>query len=463
MQIAELAAAAGGSLLRGEPATVVDSYGIDTRQLRPASAFFALAGTKADGHDFLPDAARAGAAVAVIEREPPADAPAPPALVLVDDARSALGRCGSWVRKRFASVRWIAITGSNGKTTTKEMVANALATERRVHRTPGNLNNELGVPLSLLAMPDDAEVTVLELGMSGPGEIAALTRLADPDVGMVTNVRAVHMAFFRNLDDVAAAKGELFATMRDDATSVVNLDDLHVRVQATRHVGPRVTYGRHAAADFHLESVLDRFLPGAALAVRHRESTISMQLRIGGAHAAQNALAALAAAVAAGADPIGAARGIETTAAGPGRGRTHRLAHDIVVVDDTYNSNPPAIGSVLETLRQTETPGRKVLVMGDMLELGPMEAALHREAGKRAAGAGVHVLVGVGPLAREAAEAGRRAGVPEVHHHPDSHLAARAVPELLRPSDLVIVKGSRGVHLGRVVRAVIEAFGERVG
>ena len=224
-------------------------------------------------------------------------------------------------------------------------------------------------------------------------------QMTDPDIGMVTNVRAAHLESFGSLDDIAAAKGELFAVMRDDATAVVNLDDAHVRVQAARHVGPRVTFGQHTGG---------RPAPGgdrttvssparADLPLRGQDAT-GCSCSIGGAHSAFNALAALAAVVAAGGGTgRGARRRWSRSRPGPGRGKVHRLRRRMMLVDDSYNSSPPALASVLETLRLSEPPGRKVLVMGDMLELGRVEGALHREAGKRAAAGGSAAAVRRGP------------------------------------------------------------------
>ncbi|HKQ62736.1 MAG TPA: UDP-N-acetylmuramoyl-tripeptide--D-alanyl-D-alanine ligase, partial [Candidatus Polarisedimenticolaceae bacterium] len=303
LKLGELVEATGGSLLRGDPSAVLGAFEIDSRKLRAGGVFVALRGTQRDGHEFLAEAARAGAAAALIGRELQTDELAPPSLVRVEDTAAALARSAGWMRRKLSAVRWIALTGSNGKTTTKELLAAGLSATRRVHRTAGNLNNQLGVPLTLLACPADAEVAVIELAMSAPGEIAELTRLVDPDVGLVTNVRAVHLQFFSSLDDIAAAKGELFALLRREATAVVNLDDPHVRVQAARHEGRRVTFGQHVSADVRLEDVENRFLPGAALTYRYRDTSRRLQLRLGGGHAALDALAALAAVAAAGEDP----------------------------------------------------------------------------------------------------------------------------------------------------------------
>lgn len=460
ISIADLVEATGGTLLQGDPATRVDSFGIDTRTLGRGSVFFALAGERTDGHRFLEDAASRNVAVAVVERAPEEGKRAPGAVIQVEDAVVALGLAGRWVRKSLSGRKWIAVTGSNGKTTTKELLASGLATQHRVHRTPGNFNNHLGVPLSLLACPADAEIIVLELGMSAQGEIAGLSEMADPDIGVLTNVRAAHLEAFDSLDDIAAAKGEMFAVMRDEATAVVNLDDAHVRVQAARHIGPRVTFGQAGGADLRMEELHSQFYPGTQIAFSYGERSYRVQLKLGGIHSAFNALAAAAGVVAAGSELMPALERMEQIEAGPGRGAVHRLRNGMMLVDDSYNSSPSAMASVLETLRVSEPRGRRVLVMGDMLELGRMEGALHREAGKRAATAGVQLLFSVGTLSRAAAETARRAGVSEVHHHADSAKAAESIAEFLKEGDLIVVKGSRGMRMERVVQALIAQCGE---
>ena len=458
LRVAELLQATGGTLLSGNPSLSVTSYAIDTRKLAAGGAFFALPGTKVDGHAFVGDAARAGALLAVVARAPSGGGPFPAAMIQVDEVAAALARCGAYARQRIRG-KVVAITGSAGKTTTKEFVAAGLGASAKVHRTTGNLNNELGLPLSLLSCPDDAEVAVFEIGMNGPGQIAFLARLADPDVALVTNVLPAHLEFFDSIDDIAAAKGELFAVLRESATSVVNLDDANVRVQATRHAGPRVSFGRAESADLRLEAIENRFVPGASWRFSHAGHSHSISLRIGGAHAALDALAAAATIVACGVALGPALTAIAGTEPAPGRGRMTRLPDGIVVVDDTYNSNPEALASVLATLDASPAPSRRVLVMGDMLELGPRSVAFHQEAGTLAAQSKVALLVGVGPLARHAVEAARRAGI-EAHAVDNAAQAAQTVPGLTRPGDLVVIKGSRGVKLELVVEALVARRGE---
>lgn len=451
----ELARACRGKIVRGDEATRITSYCIDTRRLDRDAAFFALSTERSDGHRFLGEA-RAGGAVAAIVQHVPDLENAPEVLIQVEDTTAALAECGKAMRKRLSKATWVAITGSNGKTTTKEMVAEGLSAGFRVHRTPGNFNNHLGVPLTLLACSDDVEFVVLEIAMSAAGEIAFLTELVDPDIALVTNVRAAHLENFVSVEDIAAAKGELFAVIRDDAIAVVNHDDVHLRVQATRHIGPQVTYGHDIGTDLRLEALDNRFVPGAGLTVNHDRRSLRLQLKIGGGHAALNALAALATVAAAGGDLEAAARKIEQLEPSVGRGKVHDLRRNIQIVDDCYNASPSAMASVLETLRQSDPRGRRVLIMGDMLELGHLETALHREVGKRCGASGIGLLVTIGKLSRGTAEAARRAGVPEVHHHPDVDKATESIIEFLSDGDLIVVKGSRSMHLERIVRRLVE-------
>lgn len=456
LSIGQILEATGGTLLRGDPETTVDSFEIDTRRVREGGLFFALQGEKTDGHKFLDQAAGRSAAAAIVSREVPDHSKAPPVLVQVEDGFTALTACGRAARDAIRQTTVIAVTGSTGKTTTKDLIAAGLAGSRKVHKTGGNFNNHLGVPLTLLACPDDADFAVVELAMSGPGEIADLARLSRPDYALVTNVCPVHLDAFENLDDVAAAKGELFAVLPTDRTSVVNLDDPHVRLQSMRHSGPRVTYGRSGKAEVRLEQLEDRFLPGAGLTVRCNDLAHRFDLRLGGGHSALNAVAAMATIHAVGEDIEAAGRAMERFEAGPGRGQRIELPYGAVVIDDSYNSNPTAMASVLETLKATRTEGRKILVLGDMLELGQEEDRFHREVGQQAASAGVDLLIGVGQLVRCSLQAASKAGVAETHLASDAGAAAKYLSGKLRSGDLVLVKGSRGIRLDRLVQRLVE-------
>jgi UDP-N-acetylmuramoyl-tripeptide--D-alanyl-D-alanine ligase len=455
LSLDEIVQATGGTLLRGDGETRVDSFDIDTRRMRSGGLFFALKGSRADGHDYLAAASRAGAAAAIVEREPDGKIEGPAALIRVDDAVAALSAGGALARKKCGGAKFIALTGSVGKTTTKNLISAGLGSTRRVHSTEGNRNNHLGVPLTLLACPEDAEFAVVELGMNAPGEIAHLARLTQPDIGLVTAIRPAHFENFDSLDDIAAAKGELYAVLAREGTSVVNLDDHNARLQAARHAGPRVTFGRSGSADIVLQSVNDRLIPGAELTFRYGDRTRSLQLRLAGAHNAWNAVAALATVAAAGEDIDAAADAMGRVEPTPGRCKIHQLDAGVVVVDDSYNSSPNALAAVLRTLQHSQTSGRKIVVMGDMLELGSRETQFHREAGRRVAQIGVDILVGVGPRSRAALDVARKSGVPETRHEKDARSAAETLPGLVRPGDLLLIKGSRAMQLEIVVEALL--------
>ncbi len=452
LSIGRILQATGGVLLRGDEETLISSFEIDTRRVKEGGLFFALKGETTDGHNFLPQALQRNAAAAIVTGEVVNVESAPTALIRVDDARNALTACAAEARKTLVKPKIVAVTGSAGKTTTKDLIATGLAVRHQVHKTAGNFNNELGVPLTLLACPEDADFAVVELAMSAPGEIAALTRLVQPHFGLVTNIHPAHLSAFESLDDIAAAKGELFALLSTASTSVANLDDLHVRVQSMRHAGNRVTYGRTADADVHLEHLENRFIPGAGLGVRIGDQRHDFNLRLSCGHSALNALAALAMIHAVGSAIGPAGDAIAGFEAGPGRGRRIDLDTGAVLVDDSYNSNPAAVNSILDTLRQTSTEGRKILVLGDMLELGPREELFHKEAGRKAAAAGVDLLITVGRLSRITLEAARRGGVSETHQAPDAMEAAHYLAGRIGQGDLIVVKGSRGVRLDRLVQ-----------
>jgi UDP-N-acetylmuramoyl-tripeptide--D-alanyl-D-alanine ligase len=452
LSIDQILQATGGVLLRGDKETRITSFEIDTRRLEEGGLFFALKGENTDGHKFLSEALQQKAAAAVVTGEVGDVENAPVALIRVDDSRKALTACAAEARKSLVKPKFVAVTGSAGKTTTKDLIATGLAARHQVHKTAGNFNNDLGVPLSLLACPEEVDFAVIELAMSAPGEIAALTRLVQPHFGLVTNIHPAHLSAFNTLDDIAAAKGELFALLSTASTSVANLDDMHVRVQSMRHRGDRVTYGRAAAADVHLEHLENRFVPGAGLGIRIGDQRLDFNLQLSCGHSALNALAALAMVHAVGSAVGPAGEAIAKFEAGPGRGCRIDLDGGAVLVDDSYNSNPAAVNSILDTLRETDTEGRKILVLGDMLELGPQEEIFHKEAGRKAASAGVDLLITVGRLSRVTLEAARRGGVAETHQAPDAMEAARYLTDRIGQGDLIVVKGSRGIRLDRLVQ-----------
>ena len=412
---------------------------IDSRAVAGGELFFALGGTRTDGHRFAGDALARGAAAAVVER--PVEVPADGTVVRVPAVEPALHALTRAVRRRLPE-KLVAVTGSAGKTTTKEMLATLLGRRLRVARSPGNLNNLLGFPLALLGVPEGPEWMVAEMGMSTPGELGRISRLGRPDVAVLLNVRPAHLESFADLDAVAEAKAELLDGLAPDGLVVANADDPRVVRVVERHPAPKAWFGlerREATTARSLEPLAGG--AGWRFELVTASGSAVVELPLYGRHAVENFLAAAAAA--------GALR------PAAGRGVVHRLAGEIVVVDDSYNSNPAALERALGGA--AAIPGRRHwAVLGEMLELGPEGPAFHREAGRRAVAAGFSPVLGVGELARELVEAARGEGVDAGWAADAGAASERAVSEL-RSGDVVLVKGSRGVALETVVERLLAA------
>ncbi|HEX2104729.1 MAG TPA: UDP-N-acetylmuramoyl-tripeptide--D-alanyl-D-alanine ligase [Solirubrobacteraceae bacterium] len=420
-----IAQAAGGRLVSpaphaAGPARVV----IDSREVGAGDLFVGLTGGNVDGGRFAPQALAAGAwGVLVGPAHADAARCAPPgALIAADDPLAALGRLATAWRRQLGA-RVIGVTGSTGKTSTKDVLAGMLAPQRRVVATAENLNTEIGLPLTVLGAPPGTEVLVLEMAMRGAGQIAELAAIAEPDVGLIVNVGPVHLELLGSVQAIAAAKAELVAALRPGGTAVVPADEPLLEPHRRDDVRT-LTFGPGGDVD---------------------ELPAGLTLPFTSAHMRTNALAALAAARAVGVEPAG-----EITVALSGlRGQRIELPGDIVVVNDCYNANPMSMRAALDDLAASAS-GRRVAVLGDMLELGPAEVGFHEEVGERARMAGVDVLVTVGALAEHM---GRAFGGP-AHHAADARAASALVPGLLEPGDTVLVKASRGVGLEVVAQAL---------
>lgn len=436
---------------------VFGSVAIDSRRVVPGGLFFAIKGPNRDGHDFVAAALAAGAAGLVVAREDAVPSGSDAAVFVVPDTLGALQSLAASARRRIGLV--VGITGSAGKTTTKEMTAAALACGRPTGKTEGNLNNLFGLPLTLLNLPDAIQAAVLEMGMSYPGEIARLVQIADPDVGVILNVREAHLGNFASLDAIAEAKGEMFRGLRRDAFAVWNAGDPRVRALASAFAGTKTSFAVDAPADVTGQGVDDDIVAGARFRLRINGRSEEMRLALFGRHNVENALAAIAVARVLGDDPIAAARAVARVGAAPMRGELLRLGSGVVLVDDSYNANPAAMASVLASLSETPWAGRKVFVAGDMLELGARSASFHRQVGEHAARAGITMLIAAGPLAAETAAGAERQGLTAVRTFPDAAGAASDVAQLLAPGDLVVVKGSRGIAMEQFVQAACALFG----
>lgn len=444
-----------GALVAGDLGVVVTGMSIDTRTLEVGQAFFAIRGHQMDGHAYVREAAGRGAACVVVHALPD-DLPPGVAIVLVDETTRALGRLAAWHRGRFA-VPVAAVTGSNGKTTTKEMMATVLGALGPVLKPEGSFNNQWGLPLTLLQLTDAHRAVALELGSNQPGEIAALAALARPTVGAVTLVAPAHTEFFGSLDGVQAEKGALVAAIPADGAVVLNADDPRVLAMRGRAQARVLTVSAAGApADVRAVGTPAATAAGLALTIEAQGVRRTAHLRFAGPHNAANALVATGVGLALGLSLDDVARGLE--AARPAKGRCiWRRVGPLRLLDDTYNANPTNVRAALAAL--AAAPGRRVVVLADMLELGAIAEAAHQEAGRAVAAAGAAELIGVGPLSRGTVESAREAGLAEAHHAETFEDTMAVLLKRLAPGDAVLVKGSRGMRMERVVDALVARFG----
>jgi UDP-N-acetylmuramoyl-tripeptide--D-alanyl-D-alanine ligase len=479
---AEAALAMAGRLAAGDPTARFGGAAIDSRTIRPGELFFAFRGERVDGRAFVADAFARGAAGAVVEStdgDPPLRPPAGSEgfLIEVGNVGDALVELARSLRER-APEQLAGITGSAGKTTTKELLAAMLARRFRVGRTAGNFNNRIGLPVSLLNVPDDTEWMVAELGMSSAGELRELSQLARPDLAVFTVVRPVHLEFFDSVRAIAEAKAELLAGLASDGWVVANADDSEIARIARRHRDERggrvVWYGQSEPGPLDLRALDVVAQPdgvGTRFTLEVGGERMAVRLALHGAYNVENFLAAAAAAWSIG---VPLEEIVEVAAEMPsakGRGEVHRLelAGGIAfLIDDTYNSNPDAVGKALAGAagilpgdRRNGRAGRRVAILGDMLELGTDAPTFHREAGKQAAALGFSPVVGVGELARELV-AGASAGGAEAIHLSEADSAAEWAASHVEPGDVVLVKGSRGVRLDRVVDRMVHRMTGRL-
>ncbi len=446
-------------ILHAEPpaaASWAAGAAIDSRQLRPGELFFALRGEHSDGHQHVLAALGAGACAAVVAREElPRFAPAfRPRLIAVDHPETALGQLAAAVRRRWGK-KVVGITGSAGKTTSKELIARVLATRYQVLKTEGNFNNHLGVPLTLLRLTPAHEIAVIEMGMNHAGEIAALARLAQPQVGVFTVVAPVHLGFFPSLDAIAAAKRELLEALPGQGIAVLNANDPRVARFGDGWSGRKIYYGlsddpahERAPQDWgvRIENIISQAEAGSeftAVAGGQREI---MHLPLLGRHNVANAAAALATGQIFGVDLRLAARALAGMRPGPGRGRVLRLG-SVTVLDDCYNANPEAVERMLQVLRQM--PGRRHLaVLGEMRELGAASRDWHFKIGQLCARMKLDAIFAVAGDAGILLEGARAAGYDgPCEFFPDAQACIPAVRAAMRPGDVILVKGSHGVHL----------------
>jgi UDP-N-acetylmuramoyl-tripeptide--D-alanyl-D-alanine ligase len=444
----------GGELVTGGGNTSVEGVSIDSRTLESGDLFFAIIGPRHDGHRYVDQALERGAVGVVVSG--PVSARRPGVMIRVDDTTHALGELGAAVR-RESGIRVVAITGSMGKTTTKETTAAALSARFRVLKSEKNLNNQYGVPLSVLKHRNE-EVAVLELGMSAPGEIARLTEITQPDVGVLTNVADVHREFFPSLEAIARAKGELLDGLSESAVAVVNGDDPLVVEQARRFQGRQIRYGLSESADVFADDVA-RTEEGLRFVARYGDERVEVRAPLFGRHNVYNLLSALAVAAAFELPWEEVVEKLAGLGPAPHRGERLRFREGFLVIDETYNSNPAALVSVLDSFAEEAAP-RRIAVLGDMLELGERAESAHLESGAKAAESKLAFLLGVGPLGGLIVEGARLAGMKESRLAcvEKAEEAAQWIADHVGVGDVILLKASRGVGLDRALEVLRNEF-----
>lgn len=452
MTLSEAARALNATLLGND--ITFQAVSTDTRTLQPGDLYVALIGDNFDGHTFVADAVAKGASAILISTS--LEATVVPALRVVD-TRLALGQLSAAWRARF-SIPVIAVTGSNGKTTTKEMLAAIFGQRGSVLATQGNLNNEIGVPLTLLRLRKEHRYAVIEMGASHPGEIAYLSGLARPTVALITNAAVAHLGGFGSLDEVARTKGGIYEGLADTGVGVVNTDDAYASLWRGIVSERRcVTFGMRTATDVHTDRDEIKCQMGSQAVTTVFEmhtpvGGVTIVLPLLGTHNVMNALAASAAALAAGATLDDIRDGLQGMRAVKGRLTVKQGIHGVRVIDDTYNANPPSVRAAIDVL--AVATGQKILALGDMGELGDDAPAFHAQVGVQAQAAGINQLYAIGDLSLLAVQSFGNGG-----HHYASHeeliAALTAALPVLGSSTTVLVKGSRFMRMERVVEAIV--------
>jgi len=433
-------------------------YSIDSRTLNPGDLFFALVGDRFDGHDYVQRALEKGAVAAVVQAERSVNAD-PQRLLQVDDTLKALQSLGKAARRLWGKPL-LAVTGSAGKTTTKDLLAHVLSMRFRVMKTTGNLNNHIGLPLQLLRLEPEHELAVVEMGMNHAGEIRALGEIAHHDVALVTAVAPVHLEFFNSLAEIARAKYEIIETLYPGAVAVLNADDEYVSQFGRDFRGKVLTFGLRRAADVSAENVQLMGAEGARFDLVAGGVREHVVFPLVGEHNIYNALAAAAAALDRGVSPSQAAEALAQVQPAEKRGQVLQLA-GATIINDCYNSNPRALNAMIDTLASMPAR-RRILLAGEMLELGPTSEALHRDCGRHAAEKKIDVVIGVRGIAKALAEAACGSGVQAQFMETPEEAGEWLVREL-RSGDAVLLKASRGVKLERALEMAQQRLSRPAG
>ncbi len=438
--LSEVARACGGEL-HGDPDLQITSIVTDSRKAGEGSLFAAIKGARADGHKFIPAVAEQGAVCALCEEAPQVDI----AYILVESTLVALKGIAEYYRSLF-SIPFIGITGSVGKTSTKEFISAVLAQKYNVHKTGGNFNNELGVPITLFGLEEEHEVAVIEMGISGFGEMTRLSKMVRPDISVITNIGYCHLENLGDRDGVLRAKTEMFTYLKDNGSIILCHDDDKLRTVTDYH-GITPTFYGTGNDEYRAENIVEKGLDGIGCTLIHGDTRIDVTIPTMGRHNVLNALCAMAVGTKLGLTPDEIKRGLESFRNVGSRNRIIKAAY-YTIIDDCYNANPTSTKAGLDTL--SKLSGRRVAVLGDMKELGKDEIALHREVGAYAKELGIDVLIAVGPLSEATAE-----GFGEgAYYYQNVDRCIDRIERHLHPDDTILVKASHSMQFERIVEAL---------
>ena len=459
--LADVASAVGGTLLDSTDRSDAEVRGacIDSRRARPGDLFVAIAGDRTDGHRFLVDAFERGASAALVSRVPDANPSAGP-LVRVEDTVAALQALASSERRGMRA-EVIGVTGSTGKTSAKDLIAAVLRGSRRTSASPASFNNEVGLPLTLLDAPVDAEAIVCEMGARGTGHIRFLCDIAHPTMGVVTNVGVAHMELFGSREAIAEAKAELVEALPAGGVAILNADDPVARTYRDRTAARVVTFGRAPEADVRAEDVTLDARARASFELVVPEARAEVSLRVVGEHMVSGALAAAAVGWAIGLTPNAIASALAGARVSGGRMEVLETADGVTVLHDAYNANPTSAAAALATAQRLSAGRRCVAILGEMRELGPIAPEEHERLGEQVARLGVHVLIAVGPWGKAIVAGAEREGLDPagVVTTADVEGALSAARAVVHPGDVVLVKASRAVGLDRIATDLVAEHG----
>jgi len=455
--------ATGGTLIQGNPAGFLPGISTDSRRITKGNLFIPLKGDRYDGHDYLNAAVKEGASGLLIQKDSENkyfSCNEGITIVLVEDTLKALGDIAHYWRKKFAA-SVVAITGSSGKTTTKEMIAGISGLEKNVMKAQGNFNNLVGVPLTLLNLREQHDAAILELGTNSRGEIERLTRIAEPDIGLITNIGPAHLEGLKSLDVVREEKCDLFRNMAASKVAIINMDDEALRTSENIWHGKRITFGLDHDADVSAENIIKKGKQGVSFTLRIAGKSQDIHLSVTGEHNVYNALAAAASSWALGIEHDTIRQGLMAFTPITGRMEICQLKNGAFIINDTYNANPASVREALKTLKDLRGSHSGTVILGDMLELGERAEEMHEGIGSLMADTGVGTIFLRGRLSKATAAGALKGNVP------DSRIFFFETPEEVIPhlkstlnkGDWILVKGSRMMKMEEVVRTIVETFG----